>query len=83
MENHFEERKLDILNVKIHKRTFESQFDASKNDDPITSKYMVSYKYAVSYDVKNYEHNPVVQCTRSKKDAEVFIEKLKKVHNVH
>ena len=76
------ERKLNISNVNIVKRTFEGEYDISKNDNPITSKYRPSYKFAVSYDVLGYEHNPMIQCTRTKKDANAFVDRLKEIHNV-
>ena len=71
------ERKLNIHDVEIVKRTFEGV-----NDDPIRSKYRTSYRYAVKYDIENYEHNPVIQCFRTKKDAQGFIDKLKETHIV-
>ena len=68
--------KLNITNINIHKRTFQGP-----NDNPITSNYLRSKKYAVSYDVGGYEHNPLVHCVTCKKDALKLIENLKKAHN--
>lgn len=66
-----------ISNIAIHKRTFEGVTDPSKNDNPVTSKYRTSRKYAVSFDIEGYEHNPSVHCVMSKKDALSLIERLK------
>ena len=66
----------NISNVQVHKRTFEGETDPSKNDNPITSKYYRSCKFAVSYNIEGYEHL-VVTCKRTKKDAIAYVEKLK------
>ena len=66
-----------VTNINIHKRTFEGATDPSKNENPITSKYYTNNKYAVSYDVEGYEHNPHVRCFRTKKDAEQYVDELK------
>jgi hypothetical protein len=72
-----EDRKLNISNIQIIKRTFEGI-----NDSPITSKYYPSKKYAVSYDIKGYEYNPSIQCVTTKKDAGYYIEQLQLWHNI-
>lgn len=72
-----DDRKLVITNIEIVKRTFEGI-----NDDPLRSKYYPSRKYAVKYDIENYEHNPVVKCVVGKKDAVAFVERLKQIHVV-
>ena len=38
-----------ITDIVIVRRTFEGKIDPSKNDDPVTSKYMPSHKVAVVY----------------------------------
>lgn len=77
-----EDRKLNILNVCVVKRTFEGKHDSMFNDNPVTSKYSPSKKYAVLYNIDGYEHNPVVQCVIGKKDAEQFVSRLKEMHHV-
>lgn len=66
-----------ITNITIHKRTFEGVTDDTKNDNPITSKYRPSRKYAVSYDIEGYEHNPNVRCVVTKRDALALVDRLK------
>lgn len=69
---------MNISNVNIVKRTFEGI-----NDNPITSKYYPSKKYAVVYDIEGYAHNPSVHCTTTKKNAQLYIDELKRIHNVN
>ena len=66
-----------VTNINIHKRTFEGVSDLTKSDNAITSKYYASNKYAVSYDMEGYEHNPIVRCFRTKKEAEQYVDELK------
>lgn len=74
--------KMNIENVKIVKRTFEGKENPEANDNPVTSKYSPSKKYALVYDIEGYCHNPQVHCVRTKKDAEHILEMLKEFHNV-
>jgi hypothetical protein len=76
------DRKLNISNVRLHRRTFEGKTDESKNNSAITSKYMTSYKYAVSYDIEGYMHNPSVDTFVGKKDALSHIDWLKTEYNI-
>lgn len=55
-----------ILSPVIHKRTFEGI-----NDNVITSKYMPSYKYAVSYNQYGIKQQP--KAFKTKKDAQNWI----------
>lgn len=66
-----------ISNIAIHKRTFEGATDDTKNDNPITSKYRPSKKYAVSYDADGYKHNPFIDCVVTKRDALALVVRLK------
>ena len=71
-----------ISNIKILKRTFEGATNPDKNDNPVTSKYYTSKKFIVEYDIKGYAHNPSTQATATRKNAENYIDELKKYHNV-
>ena len=41
------------VSYEIKKRTFEGETDPTKNFDPLTSKYMRSYKYWIEVTFKN------------------------------
>jgi len=56
-------------NMVIHKRTFEGI-----NDNVITSKYMTSFKWAVSYDQYGIAQSPKLFVTR--KCAETWIDSI-------
>jgi hypothetical protein len=73
---------MKISNINIHRRTFEGKTDEAKNSNPITSKYNPSKKYAVSYDLEGYGHNPSVHCVITKKDALEHIKYLKKKYTL-
>jgi hypothetical protein len=66
-----------MSNFRIRKRTFEGKHYPAMNDNPVTSKYYPSKKYAVLYDVEGYSHNPVVKCYRTKREAEADIAQMK------
>jgi len=61
-----------VQNATIVKRTFEGKTDPSKNNNPVTSKYMASYKYAVICTQYGKER---IDTFVSKKDASNWIEK--------
>jgi hypothetical protein len=77
-----EEIRMQVTNIKIVKRTFEGVTDISKNDNPLTSKYYPSKKYALVYDQEGYEFNPVIECYVTKKDAEQANWELKESCNI-
>ena len=79
---HHEIGVLTISDIRLHKRTFEGKTDDSKNYCAITSKYTPSYRYAVSYDIEGYIHNPMVDIFVSKKDALSHIDRLYENYNV-
>lgn len=60
-----------ISDAILVKRTFEGAKDPSKNDDPVTSKYMPSHKVAVVY-MKNGKRAVETFATRA--DARRWID---------
>lgn len=60
-----------ITDIVVVRRTFEGKNDPTKNDDPVTSKYMPSHKVAVVY-MKNGEK--FVQTFATKADAVYWID---------
>ena len=73
---------MDISNIRLHRRAFEGKTDSSKNGNAITSGYYTSYRYAVSYDIEGYAHNPSVDCFVGKKDALSHMDWLRATYNV-
>lgn len=63
-----------IKNPVIVRRKFEGRTDPSKNNDPLTSKYMPSYRYAVVYERYGKQR---VDCFPTKAQAENFITEMK------
>jgi hypothetical protein len=60
-----------IKNANIVRRTFEGKTDPSKNDNPITSKYYTSKKYAV---VCEWYGKPHAEAFTSKQEAQDWID---------
>lgn len=69
--------KRKITNIRIVKRTFEGRNDESKNDNPVTSKYSPSKKYAILYDLIGYDYNPICECVDNNEIAELTVAQMK------
>lgn len=61
---------MKTYNHEIHKRTF-----TGDNDNPITSDFSKSKKWAISYNIENYDHVKY-EVFETKKECENRIEKL-------
>ena len=60
-----------IQDAQIVRRTFEGKDDPTKNDDPVTSKYYTSQRYAVV--CMQYGNRRVYTC-RTKQEAQDWID---------
>jgi hypothetical protein len=60
-----------LLNYEVVKRTFEGIIDETKNNSPVTSKYMSSQKYIALYNIQ-WDHGGISEmnkCYTTKKKA--------------
>lgn len=79
--------KQRVKEYEILKRTFEGKTDLSKNDNPLTSKYMTSQKYialyTLEYDDNNHDEIKVYKCYTTKKEASEDMEYQSNWRNVY
>lgn len=62
--------KPHITKIHVVKRTFEGKDNPNANDNPITSKYMPSKKYAMLYECEEFDQ-PHITLYETKKLAEI------------
>jgi len=65
------------ISCTIKQRTFEGKNNPSKNDDPLTSKYMPSYKYHLDIGYEDGRHASGTH--RTKKQAQEFYDRAVKM----
>ena len=54
--------KVEVISFEIKRRKFEGNDDPSKNNHPLTSKYMPSYRYAALYKARyTYDSGQVTE----------------------
>lgn len=73
--------KLHITKIGVIKRTFEGKDNPQANDNPITSKYMPSKKYAMFYECEEF-NQPYITLYKTKKLAETAKENTLKYNEV-
>lgn len=71
---------LHITKIEVVKRTFEGKYNPGANDNPITSKYMTSKKYAMLYECEEFGQ-PYITLYETKKLAEIAKENTLKYNH--
>lgn len=64
-----------VKGFEIKRRTFEGKINPAKNNNSLTSKYMVSYKYWMRIDYDNYSSE---NCYIRKSDCLAAVETAKR-----
>ena len=66
----------NVKGFEIKRRTFEGKNDPNKNNNSLTSKYMLSYKYWLRIDYEDYSAE---RCYPKKLDCQQAVETAKRL----